>query len=32
MNTTSHISEARIEADERLPIIRITRDFATTPA
>ncbi len=25
-------TEARIEVDERLPIIRITRDFAATPA
>jgi uncharacterized protein YndB with AHSA1/START domain len=28
--TTS--TQARIEADERLPVIRITRDFAATPA
>lgn len=31
MNTTSH-PEATIEADPDLPIIRITRDFAATPA
>lgn len=30
MNTTTQ--EATIEADEKLPIIRITRDFAATPA
>jgi uncharacterized protein YndB with AHSA1/START domain len=28
----STITEARIEADPTLPIIRITRDFAATPA
>jgi uncharacterized protein YndB with AHSA1/START domain len=34
MTTTmnSHIDEATIEADETLPIIRTTRDFAATPA
>jgi uncharacterized protein YndB with AHSA1/START domain len=36
MNTTTapagRISEALIEADERLPIIRLTRDFKATPA
>uniref|UniRef100_UPI003B3AE458 SRPBCC domain-containing protein n=1 Tax=Pseudactinotalea sp. TaxID=1926260 RepID=UPI003B3AE458 len=26
------ITEATIEADERVPLIRITRDFAATPA
>lgn len=31
MNTT-HITEATIEADPSLPIIRITRDFAAAPA
>ena len=32
MSTTSEtITEARIEADPALPIIRITRDFAATP-
>jgi uncharacterized protein YndB with AHSA1/START domain len=30
MSTTTQ--EATIEADEKLPIIRITRDFAATPA
>jgi uncharacterized protein YndB with AHSA1/START domain len=30
MNT--HIDEATIEADPTLPIIRVTRDFAATPA
>lgn len=29
MTTTT---QAKIEADERLPIIRVTRDFAATPA
>jgi uncharacterized protein YndB with AHSA1/START domain len=29
---TNHIDEATIEADDTLPIIRITRDFAATPA
>ena len=28
----STITEATIEADENLPIIRLTRDFAATPA
>jgi uncharacterized protein YndB with AHSA1/START domain len=34
MTTTmnNHIDEATIEADPTLPIIRITRDFAATPA
>lgn len=32
MTTTTTSSEATIEADEKLPIIRITRDFAATPA
>ncbi len=34
MNTTTQAksSEATITADEKLPIIRITRDFAATPA
>jgi uncharacterized protein YndB with AHSA1/START domain len=31
MNTDHHV-EATIEADERVPLIRITRDFAATPA
>jgi uncharacterized protein YndB with AHSA1/START domain len=31
MNTQHH-AEATIEADERVPLIRITRDFAATPA
>jgi uncharacterized protein YndB with AHSA1/START domain len=31
MNTTEHITTARIEADPALPIIRITRDFRATP-
>jgi uncharacterized protein YndB with AHSA1/START domain len=31
MNTTDHITTARIEADPALPIIRITRDFRATP-
>jgi len=30
--TTNHTDEATIEADETLPIIRTTRDFAATPA
>jgi uncharacterized protein YndB with AHSA1/START domain len=29
---TDRISEARIEADNQLPIIRMTRDFKATPA
>ena len=29
--TTSHTDEATIVADETLPIIRMTRDFAATP-
>ena len=29
--TSSHIDEATIEADETLPIIRLTRDFTATP-
>lgn len=32
MNTTDHLSEATIEADERVPLIRITRDFRATTA
>ena len=32
MTTTTHTAEATISADERLPIIRITRDFHATPA
>lgn len=32
MSITERLAEARIEADERLPIIHITRDFAATPA
>ena len=32
MSTTMTNDEATIEADETLPIIRITRDFAATPA
>ena len=31
-HSTERITEARIEADERLPIIRMTRDFKATPA
>ena len=31
MTTTDHITEAVIEADPKLPIIRIRRDFAATP-
>ena len=30
MNTTEHLTTARIEADPDLPIIRITRDFRAT--
>jgi uncharacterized protein YndB with AHSA1/START domain len=29
---TNHTDEATIDADETLPIIRMTRDFAATPA
>ena len=32
MNATTTSPEATIVADEKLPIIRITRDFAATPA
>jgi uncharacterized protein YndB with AHSA1/START domain len=32
MTTTQHLTEARIEADPTLPIIRITRDFHATAA
>lgn len=32
MTTQQHITQARIEADPRVPIIRITRDFAASPA
>ena len=32
MNTTTTSPEATIVADEKLPIIRVTRDFAATPA
>ena len=32
MNTDDHIAEAVIEADDNLPIIRIRRDLAATPA
>lgn len=32
MTTTKHVTEATIEADPALPIIRITRDFQATPA
>ncbi len=32
MMTTSRYVEATIEADEVLPLIRVTRDFAATPA
>jgi uncharacterized protein YndB with AHSA1/START domain len=32
IHPTSRIAEAQIEADEKLPIIRITRDFKATPA
>ena len=32
MNTTTTSLEATIVADEKLPIIRVTRDFAATPA
>lgn len=30
--TIEHLATARIEADEQVPIIRITRDFKATPA
>lgn len=30
--TTTTITEAQIEADERVPVVRITRDFKATPA
>jgi uncharacterized protein YndB with AHSA1/START domain len=32
MTTTQHVTEARIEADPDLPIIRTTRDFHATAA
>ncbi|MCB1028750.1 MAG: SRPBCC domain-containing protein, partial [Microthrixaceae bacterium] len=32
MTTTDTAVEATIEADDRVPVIRITRDFAATPA
>ncbi len=32
MTTTENLAEAVIEADDKLPIIRIRRDFAATPA
>jgi uncharacterized protein YndB with AHSA1/START domain len=32
MTTTTHYSQAVIEADAEVPVIRITRDFAATPA
>ena len=32
MTSTTSYDQARIEADPRLPIIRITRDFTATPA
>lgn len=32
MTVPSHVTEATIEADATLPIIRITRDFTATPA
>jgi uncharacterized protein YndB with AHSA1/START domain len=32
MTTTQHLTEACIEADTDLPVIRITRDFRATPA
>lgn len=32
MTTTTHLTEATIEADERVPVVRITRDFKATPA
>ncbi len=32
MTATTHLHEAKIEADERVPLIRITRDFAAGPA
>jgi len=32
MTTTSHRHQASIEADPKVPIIRITRDFDATPA
>ena len=31
MTTTRHLSEATIEADPSVPLIRITRDFNATP-
>ena len=32
MTTTTRLAEATIEADEKVPAIRITRDFRATPA
>nr|HNN39668.1 hypothetical protein [Microthrixaceae bacterium] len=32
ITTTTRIADATIEADPDVPIIRITRDFAATPA
>lgn len=32
MNTTATTAEAKIEADNEVPVIRITRDFRATPA
>lgn len=32
MTTHRHLTETEIEADERLPLIRLTRDFHATPA
>ncbi len=32
MTTHRHLTETVIEADERLPLIRLTRDFHATPA
>jgi uncharacterized protein YndB with AHSA1/START domain len=29
---TTNVTEARIEADPKVPVIRLTRDFAATPA
>jgi len=32
MNTSTTITEAKIEADPTVPVVRITRDFQATPA
>ena len=32
MNTSTTITEAQIEADATVPVVRITRDFQATPA